>query len=30
MGDVGALGQGRDGMGHFVLDECEHVVGGLA
>jgi hypothetical protein len=28
--DVGAVGRGRDGVGRFVLDECKHVVGGLA
>ena len=29
IGDVGAVGQGRDGVGRFVPDECEHVGGGL-
>ena len=30
VGDVGAVGQGRDGVGRFVLDEGEHVGCGLA
>ena len=28
--DVGAVGQGRDGVGCFFLDEREHVIGCLA
>ena len=30
VGDVGAIGQGRNEVGRFVLDECEDIGGGLA